>query len=90
MTQWSPEQRDKELRTIRSLTTGLVIGSVGATLVLCYGIAWGDQQRVDQADARDAAQNSNDSQSGGSSTTPSKSSSSSSTTKKPKSKSGGS
>lgn len=90
MTQWSPEQRDQELRHIRSLTTGLIIGSLGVTVVLGYGIAWGDQQRVNQADARDAAANATDSQSGTSgSTKPSKSSSSSSS-KKPKSKSGGS
>lgn len=85
MSQWDPQQRDREFRTIRSLTTGLVIGSVGATVILGYGIAWGDQQRVDQADEREAEQATTQSPSG---STPTKSSSTK--PKKPKSKSGGS
>lgn len=48
------DHRDAELRDIRRLSTGLVVGAVGATVVLGVGIAWNDQQRVDQAQAREA------------------------------------
>lgn len=54
VTNWDPQRRDDELRSISGLTKGVVIGSVSATVVLGYGIALGDQQRANQADARAA------------------------------------
>lgn len=82
MSEWDPQKRDEEFQHIRKMTTGLAVVSVGATLVLGYGIAWGDQQRVDQADNRESAQSDEGS--------PAPSPSSSTKAKKPKSKSGGS
>ncbi len=50
--EWDPQKRDEELRTITNVTRAVAVTAVGATVVLGVGIAWGDQQRVDQADNR--------------------------------------
>ncbi len=53
MSDWTPSERDDEVRRIRSLTRDVAIVAVGATVVMGVGIAWGDQQRIDQADGQD-------------------------------------
>ncbi|MCU0299141.1 MAG: hypothetical protein MUF33_11570 [Candidatus Nanopelagicales bacterium] len=54
--QWDPEHRDEELHRITNLTRAVTATAVGATVLLGVGIAWGDQQRVDQADQRESTQ----------------------------------
>lgn len=56
MTNWEPERRDQELRHISNVTKGVAAFAVGGTVLLGVGIAWGDQQRVVQADNREAEQ----------------------------------
>lgn len=91
MTQWDPQHRDEELRSIGGLTKGLTIGAVGATLLLGYAVAAGDQQRADQADARDAQDELSTQSGGGGLTPPGEAPAPAPTkTKSPKSKSGGS
>lgn len=51
-----PQKRDQELRTITNVSRAVAVSAVGATVVLGVGIAWGDQQRVDQADNRQSTQ----------------------------------
>lgn len=53
---WTPDERDQEIRHINNVTKGVAVAAVGGTILLGAGIAWGDQQRITQADNREAAQ----------------------------------
>lgn len=54
MTDWNPATRDEELRHISTVTKGIAAVAASGTVLLGVGIAWGDQQRVEQADARES------------------------------------
>lgn len=56
MSDWNPETRDAELHHISNLSKGIAVVAVGGTVLLGAGIAWGDQQRVTQANNREATQ----------------------------------
>lgn len=91
MSDWDPQRRDEELSTISGLTKAVAVGAVGATVVLGYGIAQGDQQRANQAATRDAQAEIPASSSSGGVTPPNGSPTPAPTkSKSPKSKSGGS
>lgn len=47
---WSPERRDHELRRIGTLSTAIVVGSVGITAAFGAGIVWDDAQTAATAD----------------------------------------
>lgn len=53
---WNPAERDEELHHISNVTKGVAAVAVGGTVLLGFGVAWGDSQRVDQANNREAAQ----------------------------------
>lgn len=55
MSDWDSASRDAELHHISTVTKGVVAVAVGGTVLLGAGIAWGDQQRVEQANNREAA-----------------------------------
>lgn len=52
MSNWTPEERDQEIRHISGLSKSIAVVAVGGTVLLGAGIAWGDQQRIDQANKR--------------------------------------
>lgn len=55
MSDWNPAERDEELHHISNVTKGVAAVAVGGTVLLGFGVAWGDSQRVDQANNREAA-----------------------------------
>lgn len=85
MSDWTPSERDEEVRRIRSLTRDVAIVAVGATVVMGVGIAWGDQQRVDQSNNKEQSPTPAPTLQPGATPTPTPTA-----TSNPKSKSGGS